>query len=72
MSDLAGVLRRHAFEILDKGFLATRHFGIVLDVLASHVLFDRSTQLALIKHQVVERLCGCFVMHRIIAYANSP
>src|SRR5262249_49161247 len=44
----------HAFEVLDEGFLAITHAGIVLDIGISDIAFDGLARLTLVKHQVIE------------------
>jgi hypothetical protein len=52
---LAGIVARHAGEILDEPLLAVGDVRIVLDVLVADVAGDRLARRALIEHQIVER-----------------
>jgi hypothetical protein len=56
------VFRVHPLEVLDERFLSISNFGIVLDVDVTGIFLDGFAGLALIEHQVVERLRIPFVL----------
>jgi len=58
---LARILPGHPLEVLDERLLAIGHLGIVLSVGVCGVLLDGFSGLALVEHQVVERLDGLLV-----------
>ncbi len=55
---LARVVCCHLLEIVDEGLLAVTNSRVVLDVGVANELFDGLSWLALVEHQVVERLCA--------------
>ena len=69
----AGVLGRHALEVLNKWLFAIGDFRVVLNVLGADVLVDRFPRFALVEHLLIERLRILLVRCSICSYsAVSP
>lgn len=58
---LAWVVGGHSLEVVDEGLLAVGDVDVVLGVGVSGVAVERLGWLALVEHQVVERLDGVLV-----------
>jgi hypothetical protein len=54
MDALAGVIARHALEVLNEALLAVRDGGVVLDICLADVSLDRLPRPGLVEHQIVE------------------